>query len=111
MYPSDAANVVTAMQTVGTDKYYGFKRDLGVVRSTQYKSFAFVAKMLLQKYGGAAYSNIGQYEGWPKDIAGRSTIEEAINEFNPLSTEADDAAVTRVNILRGVAQAATGLDS
>lgn len=41
-----------ALVAIGGNFYYGFKRDLGVARSTLYKSLGYVARELLMKING-----------------------------------------------------------
>lgn len=41
-----------ALRAVGDNFYYGFKRDLGAARSTQYKILGYVARELLIKING-----------------------------------------------------------
>nr|AYP67534.1 putative nucleoprotein [Canne point virus] len=108
-FPSDAANVAQAFQIVGDDKYYGFRRDLGPVRSTQYKSMAFVAKQLLLKWGGPEYGTLGNYRGWPATVPHASEIEAMVNAFNPESPMADNANQL-IDEIKATITGATGLD-
>lgn len=41
-----------AMTAIDENLYYGFKRDLGIARSTLYKSLGYVARELLMKING-----------------------------------------------------------
>lgn len=48
----ELANWTQAMRAIDGNLYYGFKRDLGVARSTLYKSLGYVAHELLMKING-----------------------------------------------------------
>ncbi|XKL61658.1 hypothetical protein PGB90_001491 [Kerria lacca] len=48
LYGNEMANVETATTAVGDNPYYGFKKDLGAVKSRLYKNIAWVAKELLK---------------------------------------------------------------
>ncbi|KAK9707981.1 hypothetical protein QE152_g27537 [Popillia japonica] len=65
--------------------YYGFKHDLGVVKSTLYKSYGYVAKELLIKLRGER--SLAQYAGWPRMVANQAAVDRLIANFETYRTE------------------------
>lgn len=55
-----------AVQAVGNNTYYGYKRDLGNVSSTHYKTVGYVAYQLLLKANGM--QTLSGYKGWPRNV-------------------------------------------
>nr|WAS28365.1 MAG: putative nucleoprotein [Wuhan mivirus]WAS28366.1 MAG: putative nucleoprotein [Wuhan mivirus]WAS28370.1 MAG: putative nucleoprotein [Wuhan mivirus]WAS28378.1 MAG: putative nucleoprotein [Wuhan mivirus] len=108
-YPNDIVNLKLAIQAVGQNKYYGFKANLGAVRSTQYKSLAYVAKALLIKHGGPEYATLGSYKGWPATISNQQEVDTMILEFNPTADDNPQAAANLTDLIAAL-PAATGLD-
>lgn len=62
MYPTEVVDVLQAMNTVENNVWYGYKHDLGPVRSTRYKNLAYVAKEVLIKI--EERSSLTRYMGW-----------------------------------------------
>nr|WAS28437.1 MAG: putative nucleoprotein [Wuhan tick virus 2] len=108
-YPNDIMNLRLAIQAVGDNKYYGFRANLGPVRSTQYKSLAYVAKSLLIKHGGPEYATLGSYKGWPATISSQQEVDAMILEFNPTANDNPQAEAALTELLAAL-PAATGLD-
>lgn len=90
LLPQDARNVLSAFQTVGNNPYYGFKQDLGIVKSTNYKSFSYVSKELCKKFGGPTYSTIEQYRGWTKNPLHKQQLDLLIEEYTPNTENIED---------------------
>ncbi|APG78772.1 hypothetical protein [Sanxia atyid shrimp virus 4] len=51
LYPGEWINALTALEAVGANHWYGFRSDLGPVRSTQYRNISWVCKELLIRSG------------------------------------------------------------
>lgn len=79
MYTNDCRNYLAALRAVNGNLYYGFRKDLGVVRSTLYPNLAFIAKELLIKVGGEA--SLRHYRGWKARIPEQGTIDIIIGEY------------------------------
>ncbi|GLV33568.1 hypothetical protein CBL_20283, partial [Carabus blaptoides fortunei] len=89
----DRAKYLLAVNAVGTNKYYGFKRQLGPARSTNYKNLAYVAKELLIKIGGK--SSLNQYQGWTNRPRDKQQLDQLITDFESNRSQAvSDAAIT-----------------
>lgn len=94
--PLDWAHFVRAVNLVGDNPYYGYRKDLGEARSTLYKNLAWVGKELLIRVGAKA--SLSRYLGWPRAIPHQQAISEMINEYVDGRAEAvtdEDADVVR----------------
>ncbi|KAG5870157.1 hypothetical protein JTB14_032449 [Gonioctena quinquepunctata] len=78
-FPQEWAGFETAVQTVGGNQYYGFRKDLGDAKSTHFKSLAWVAKELLIKAGGK--TSLSRYSGWVGLIAHQNAITDKIDAY------------------------------
>lgn len=65
LYGNEMANVETATTAVGDNPYYGFKKDLGAVKSRLYKNIAWVAKELLVRINGE--TTLNNYKWIPRN--------------------------------------------
>ncbi|EYC23204.1 hypothetical protein Y032_0015g2519 [Ancylostoma ceylanicum] len=83
-YSSELAALKNAMDVVGDNRYYGFRKDLGNAKSTLYKNLAYIAKELLIKVNGEIA--LGRYAGFPRRPAQapivNSMIEAYINQLH-----------------------------
>lgn len=79
MFPTEWTHLVTALRALNGNAWYGFRRDLGPVRSTAYKSLGYIAKELLVRVNGE--NTLNQYGGWARNIAGRANIDLLIAEY------------------------------
>ena len=52
LYPKETNSVKSALLKVSKNKYYGFKRDLGVVKTTNYPSYTYIAVKMLNEING-----------------------------------------------------------
>nr|WPV62255.1 MAG: putative nucleocapsid [Wufeng shrew chuvirus 1] len=83
--------VNAALLAVGGNVYYGYNKDLGVAKSTNFKNLAWVAKELCIRVGGDA--GLSQYSGWTKAPVRKDRLENIINGFiNDLDLAASGAA-------------------
>lgn len=82
LFPQEWDNFVKAVAAVGTNTFYGFKKDLGVVRSTMYKNLGYVAKELMVKVSGDAPLNF--YAGWTRMPAFRTIIDQMVVDYETL---------------------------
>lgn len=77
LYPAEWRNMITAGTAVGENVWYGYRKNLGNVSSTRYKTIGWIAKMT--RFGGD--QRIQQYGGWPRAIAQQAIVEEWFREF------------------------------
>lgn len=64
LLPQDFQNFRAALVAVGADRYYGFKKDLGVAAATKFPSLAWLARGLFVKKGGPEAVAVQQFRGW-----------------------------------------------
>nr|QSR83618.1 nucleoprotein [Liman tick virus] len=64
LLPQDFQNFNAAVTAVGADRYYGFKKDLGVAAATKFASLAWLARGLFVKKGGPEGVAVQQFRGW-----------------------------------------------
>lgn len=84
LYPDELAAIIAAMTVVGDNVYYGFKYELGPVKSTLYKSYGYVAKEVLIKLRGER--SLAQYAGWPRMVANQAAVDQLIANFEAYRT-------------------------
>lgn len=89
-FPLEWAKFQLAIAAVGGNLFYGFRRDLGPARSTQFKSLAWVAKELLVK--ADAKISLNRYMGWAARVAHQDEIVELIDAYIAVK----DAEITDV---------------
>ncbi|KAG8239101.1 hypothetical protein J437_LFUL011709 [Ladona fulva] len=101
MFPSDWDNFKVAVQCVGDDEYYGFRRDLGHAASTKYSSLAWVAGQVCTQLGDHMLS---RYLGWARpNTAVATRVNEMISSHLTQTVEADpisDAYTDMMTIVR-----------
>lgn len=78
MYPDEWVNVGHAVAAVGDNPYFGYRRDLEVVRSTRFKRIGSVAGRLLIKFGDRTLEN---YRGFAEDQTNKATIDRLIMAY------------------------------
>nr|WET19891.1 MAG: nucleoprotein [Sea turtle neural virus 1]WET19895.1 MAG: nucleoprotein [Sea turtle neural virus 1] len=78
MYPDEWVNVGQAVAAVGGNPYFGYRRDLEVVRSTRFKRIGTVAGKLLIKFGDRTLEN---YRGFSEDQTNKTTIDRLIMAY------------------------------
>lgn len=79
IYGDEWANFTTAVQTVGENHWYGFRKDLSIVASTKYKNLSYVAKELLTKVNGE--SSLKNYGGWTRRAKYQGTVDLLIANY------------------------------
>ncbi|QPB73973.1 glycoprotein [Hymenopteran chu-related virus OKIAV147] len=79
LYPVDVENFIAAEAVVAGNQYFGFARDLGVVRSTKYKNLAWLAKELLVRIKGE--TSLTKYKGWVAVPAYPDVINGIIDDY------------------------------
>lgn len=79
LFPGEFAAFDTARAAVGNNVWYGFRHDLGPVKSTLYKNLAYVAKELLIKIDGKGTLN--QYRGWTNAPKYRAILDTMIADY------------------------------
>lgn len=60
IYAEEVIVIEAAIATIGNNGYHGFRRDLGPVKSTLYKSIAYVSKEVLIRVRGSRQYNVMQ---------------------------------------------------
>lgn len=79
LYPAEWQNYCAAVEAVGNNPFYGYRKNLGVVRSTKYKSIAYVAKQLLIIVGGQ--SSLRFYQGWATRVPDKEAVDIMITQY------------------------------
>lgn len=91
LYPDEWANLITAVDTVGNNVWYGFKKQLGIVSSTKYKNIAYVAKELLIRINGE--SSLRTYAGWVRRAKYQAVVDALIADYEAAKTDSIQNAV------------------
>lgn len=78
-FPIEWENYRVALTTVGNNVYYGFRKELGIVKSTNFKSLGYIAKELLVRGDGRV--SLNRYMGWARSIKFRQQIDQMILDF------------------------------
>jgi len=69
----------TARTVIGENLYYGFKRDMGAVRSTLYKSIGYVARELLVKINDER--TLLRYASLTGNIKNKQALNRLIEQY------------------------------
>ncbi|AVM87277.1 putative nucleoprotein [Wenling fish chu-like virus] len=77
-YPSEWQAMGTAFEVVDGNVHYGFKNDLGVVKSSLYKSVSWFAGQLLMKTGD---QTLKDYRGFREDPKHKTDLMNLIDEY------------------------------
>nr|QVG74770.1 ORF3 [Chuviridae sp.] len=112
MYASESRNLVRAIKAVGEDKYYGFRRDLGVAKATYYPSYVWTCVALLKKVGGGDNITLNNFAGGPRGIKGQEAVQAMIDAYEPpeAANEATpDSTLVQTEIM-GAFEAAKGIE-
>nr|DAZ90398.1 TPA_asm: nucleocapsid protein [Belostoma flumineum mononega-like virus] len=94
----DYLNYLKAVEVVGVNRYYGFKKNLGIAASTNYKSLAYVSKEVLLRYGGAQFAGLRGYLGWTRSPANKVELDTLVNTFEPLGAVNIETPATATEI-------------
>lgn len=78
-FPQEWNNFTRAVQVVNNNPYYGYRKDLGVVKSTLYKNLSYIAKELLIKVGGQ--QSLTQYAEFPVRIPDKAGFDVLISDY------------------------------
>lgn len=68
-----------AVTAVNGNPYYGYRRDLGPAKSTNFKNLAWVAKELLIKARGE--TGLAKYKGWVRSPKSQGTLVDMITDY------------------------------
>lgn len=108
--------VISACAAVGSDEYYGFRRDLGVAASSRYRSYTYVAHSLLVKYGGPDGATLRGYKGVTKTPVHKEQLDGLVAEYEATIAAREQAAMPDaaaanefMSEMRQAIAAATGL--
>lgn len=92
MFPEEKKYFDIARTTIKGNLYYGFRRELGACKSTNYKSLSYVAKELLIKVGGDP--GLNAYGGWPRNIKNRLKVDQMILLYQENMAKKQDMPLT-----------------
>lgn len=98
LYSDEWSCFQQAVMAVGSNTFYGYKKELGCVRSTLYKNMGYVAKELLYKVSGDAPINM--YAGWTRSPAYRTVVDEMVAQYE-IARAADMGGSTGTAYLQG----------
>lgn len=90
LFPMEVDNYGVAVQTVGSNTFYGFSADLDVVRSTKFKNLAYIAITLLQKHRGQEYGSLKHYQGVIKKPSKADLVKDMLDAYAPDNEELDE---------------------
>ncbi|APG78726.1 hypothetical protein [Hubei chuvirus-like virus 3] len=85
MYPEEFSNFRDAVAAVGDNMWYGYRSDLGVVRSTRYPNITYIGKQLLIKINGEV--GLRNYKGGLSRAKFQARVDTLISEYENLVTE------------------------
>jgi len=112
LFPTEMANIQAAFVAVGTNQYYGYRRNLGAARGSLFKNIAWVAKELLVRKGG--YSSLAHSKSFVRRPSEMTRLNEIINNFidtqnqEPTAEQLAAQNATVANV-QAAAATATGL--
>ncbi|AVM87274.1 putative nucleoprotein [Guangdong red-banded snake chuvirus-like virus] len=78
LYPEEWNHAMVAIRLIGDNPYFGFRHDLGEVRSTRFKRLAWACGQLLIRAGDRALEN---YRGFQEDRANASQVKDLIDGY------------------------------
>lgn len=84
MYTDEWDNFEAAVEAVGNNVWYEFRRDRGPVISTKYKNLSYVAKELLIKVNGE--SSLRNYAGWTRRAKYQAIVDQLIADYKAAKT-------------------------
>ena len=79
LYPIEMAAVLEAFMTVGERRFYGYRKDPGVAKSTNYRNITWVAKTVLEKQGGGTH--LREYRGFKANPDQEGTVMPIIDKY------------------------------
>lgn len=100
LFPLEVANYGVAVNTVGSNTYYGFSADLDVVRSTKFMNLAYIAISLLQKHRGQEYGSLKYYQGVIKKPSKADLVKDMLDAYAPDNKEIDEIEAGVAQIFR-----------
>lgn len=101
--PVDFANMNTAIDTVGTNLYFGFNHQMAAASSKRFPSLAYASFQLCIKAGGD--QALRNYQGMPLLIPRKAQIDQLIADYvaarvqNLASLAVDPAVAERINAI------------
>ncbi|AJG39048.1 putative nucleoprotein [Changping Tick Virus 3] len=106
---TDFQNAAAAAREVGDDSYYGFRRELGVVKGTLYRSLSWLCKELLVRYGGPEHAPLARYQGWNNNPEHKAVLQQMVEEFQPGAIAPNEVNQAAVDSLVAALESASGL--
>lgn len=97
-FPGDFANFIEGIAAVNNNRYYGFKRNLGLVAANRFRSLGYLSQQILVKIGGD--DPLDKYGGLKSAIPGKDWIDRVIE-----IAQAADVNAAVVNAPNAAAQA------
>lgn len=83
--PDDFARYHVAYTTVMNNQYYGFSRDLGDAKHTNYVSLAWLAMKLLIKADAVTYGRLRDYRGFTTRPKHEAELQVLIDRWAPVA--------------------------
>lgn len=108
-FPGEATAIQNAIAAIGDNAYYGYVQDTSVIKSTNYKNVAWVAKELLIKLGGN--HSLTHYRGWTRTPMYRVALDTLIDNYiNNIPIPATPGVPTQhATAIAAAMQQATGI--
>lgn len=79
LYRDQYDKVFDAFHAVGTNRYFGFRSNLGPATSTNFKDIAWIAKELLIRIGGDGH--LASFGGWIPTPSHHAVVEKLIADY------------------------------
>ena len=79
LYPKDMTAAATAMQLVGNQRYYGYRKDPGAAKASNYRNLTWVAQYVLTLSDD--HSSLRDYRGAPRKPDNMEVAERIIREY------------------------------
>jgi hypothetical protein len=79
LLPGELERYCIAVNLIGNNPYFRYKKDIGEAVSTRYKNLGWVAKELLIR--GAGKSSLVGYVGWPRTVPNHDRVKRIIDTF------------------------------
>lgn len=79
LYPKDVGGAAAAMQLVGNQRYFGYRKDPGIAKASNYRNFTWVAQTVLLQ--SDENSSLRDYRGVPKKPDNMEAAEKLIREY------------------------------
>jgi hypothetical protein len=112
VFQAEFIKVGEALRLIHNNPYYGFNKDLGPVKSTNYPSITWIAKTLLIAVGGN--DTLKNYAGFTRGIKHQDRVQRWIEVYtrhldDAVDQNPDDASADRAAEVMALARESTAL--